>query len=133
MSDIEKSKFQTDPNLGENSGFAQTMTNGWRIISVKTRVDSFNQSALMEEIRELAAQGCNKMALDLKGNRFMSLPAIKFCVEVAEELGRRGGQFALVSCPEKTKRHFEIYGSLDRIKVFRTIAQLPNSSNKENS
>jgi len=132
MGDMEKIKIQGEASPEEGPSFSQTVTNGWRIIAVKTRVDSFNQHALMEEMRGLVAQGCNNMALDLKGNRFMSLPAIKFCVEVAEELGRRGGQFALISCPEKTKRHFEIYGSLERIKVVRTIAQLPNKET-ENS
>lgn len=129
MGDIEKIKIQSEASPEEGSGFSQTVTNGWRIIAVKTRVDSFNQNALMEEMRGLVAKGCNNMALDLKGNRFMSLPAIKFCVKVAEELGRRGGQFALISCPEKTKRHFEIYGSLERIKIVRMISQLPNKEN----
>lgn len=126
MGDVENVKIQSEPSSPESSTFAQTEANGWRIITVKTRVDSFNQNALIEEIRGLVAQGCNNMALDLKGNRFMSLPAIKCCVETAEVLGRRGGQFALIACPEKTKRHFEIYGSLARIKVVRSAAQLPN-------
>lgn len=130
MGDIDKIKQLRKESPGDadrNSGFAQTTSNGWQVIAVKSRVDSFNQDALMDEIRSLVTEGCKNIALDLKNNRFISLPVIKYCVEIASQLRVRGGRFALVSCSEKTKRHFEIYGSLTHIKVVRSIIQLPVS------
>ena len=99
-------------------------TGGWQVISVKPRVDSFNQDDLIAQMRALKEQGETKIALDLKNNRFLSLPVIKFCVEISKELAGQKGGFALVSCPEKTKRHFEIYGSLKHIRVVRSERDL---------
>ena len=96
----------------------------WHVIHVKSRVDSFTQEELLNEIREAVAQGRKKIALDLKSNRFLSLPAIKGCVEVSKKLAADSGKFALIMCPERTKRHFEIYGSLKHIRVMRSNGEL---------
>jgi anti-anti-sigma regulatory factor len=103
------------------------------VIVVKSRIDSFSQRALVEEIRTLRELGHKKIALDLKANRFLSLPMIKHCVDVADKVASEGGAFALISCPEKTKRHFEIYGSLDHIGVVRSAAELaaPTKPNRK--
>jgi anti-anti-sigma regulatory factor len=98
---------------------------GWRLIQVKSRVDFSNQEELAQAIREARAQGCKKIALDFRANRFFSLPSIKICVDIAAELsGERGGDFALISCTEKTRRHFEIYGSLKHIRNLRSERDL---------
>jgi anti-anti-sigma regulatory factor len=102
---------------------------GWRLIQVKSRVDFSNQEELAQAIREARAQGCKKIALDLRANRFFSLPSIKICVDIAAELsGERGGDFALISCTEKTRRHFEIYGSLKHIRNVRSERDLEGYS-----
>lgn len=98
----------------------------WRIVSVKSRVDSLNQAELRSEIEALRAQGHKQIALDLRSNRFMGLPSLQLCVEVARGLAEVGGLFALISCPEKTKRHFEIYGSLNHIRLVRSPDALKN-------
>ena len=96
----------------------------WQVIVVRSRIDSFSQDALVDEIQSLRLQGHKKIALDLRTNRFLSLPIIKHCVALAHRVASEGGAFALISCPEKTKRHFEIYGSLEQIGVVRSAAEL---------
>ncbi len=96
----------------------------WTIVLVKSRVDSFNQEALIQEIKDLRAAGHKRIALDLKANRFLSFPVILACVDAARELAEADGGFALVACPQKTKRHFEIYGSLKHIKIVRFAEEL---------
>jgi anti-anti-sigma regulatory factor len=108
-----------------------SLPGGWQVIHVKARVDAFNQDALLEEIRGLREQGDKRIAINLKANRFISLPTIKACVGIANELVRDGGSFALVSCPEKTKRHFEIYGSLENIQVYRTDKELSGTDARQ--
>ena len=80
----------------------------------------------MKEIEERVNAGDRFIALDLKGNRFVSLPVIKFCVEIATRLGKQGGSLALVGCIERTKRHFEIYGTLDEIRICQNTKELSN-------
>lgn len=97
----------------------------WQIVAVKSRVDAFNQEALKEEIENLRKNGYRKIALDLKANRFLSFPVIKHCVEISREVASSGGSFALIGCAERTKRHFEIYGTLDHIDIVRAAGELP--------
>lgn len=100
------------------------MPGDWRIVHVKMRVDSFNQGELLDDLRNLRVQGHKKLALDLKDNRFLSLPVIRFCVDAARDLHSVGGVLALIGPSEKTKRHFEIYGSLKYIRVVRAESDL---------
>jgi anti-anti-sigma regulatory factor len=106
----------------ENQNVKKVMD--WRLVPTRPRVDSFNQEFLFNELRELRASGCLKIALDLKANRFLSLQVIQFCGDFAKQMQSDGGKFALISCPEKSKRHFEIYGSLRHIQVVRDEMEL---------
>ena len=96
----------------------------WHIIQAKSVVDSHSQDELINEIRSLMATGAKRIAIDLRQNRFLSLPAIKACVEAAQRLATKEKNFALISCQERTKRHFEIYGSLKHIHVTRYESDL---------
>lgn len=116
-----KSEVSMDPN---SEPTRSTAPNGWIVVAAKSRVDSFSQEALLNEVRRHLADGQKRIALDLRGTRFFSLQVIRFCVETAKDLASQGGRLALISPPEKTKRHFEIYGSLNQIAVVRTEADL---------
>ncbi len=87
-------------------------------------------SEFSTELGELVAAGHLNLALDLKNNRFVSLQAIHYIVGLAENLAGRGGRFALIACAEKTKRHFEIYGSLKHIAIVRSEADLGGASSR---
>lgn len=98
--------------------------NAWQVITCLPRLDSFNHSDLMQEIHSVLAQGSRFVALDLSQNRFFSLNAIQLCVSLARDLAEDDGSFALVACPERTKRHFEVYASLKQITVVRSVSEL---------
>jgi anti-anti-sigma factor len=96
----------------------------WSIVQVKTRIDSQSQTELIDEVKRLRAEGKRRIALNLRNNRFLSFPAIRYCVDTAKEMRASGGLLALVACSEKTKRHFEIYASLDPICIVRDESDL---------
>ena len=75
-------------------------------------------------VRSLRAEGRRRVALDLRGTRFISLAAIQFIVAVAKELDSEGGEVVLVGASDKTLRHFEIYGSLDHARVEKSLQAL---------
>lgn len=100
------------------------VASGWQILQVKARIDAFSQEELIKDLAAAKEQGHKQIALDLKNNRFLSFNAIRFCAEVAAELYNNGGSLALIGCAEKTKRHFEIYGSLKHIRIVRTVLEL---------
>lgn len=96
----------------------------WQVITCLPRLDSFNHSDLMQEIHAVLASGARLIALDLTQNRFFSLNAIQLCVSLARDLDADDGRLALIGCGERTKRHFEIYGSLRHITLARTLGEL---------
>lgn len=110
---------------------AETSTNdalNWRFINLKNRMDSSQQEELVAEMATARNEGSTRIALDFRGNRFISLQAIRTIVTAAEELAGEGGEIALIGCIERVKRHFEIYGSLKHIRVARTEAELPRET-----
>lgn len=96
----------------------------WTKISLKPRVDSFNEDELLAEIKSLVDAGVGRIALDLTQNRFLSVRAIKACVDAAEKIVEMDGVFAIIACIERTKRHFEVYGSTDHVRFVRTERDL---------
>jgi len=101
----------------------------WQVISVRTRLDAETHADLMTQIHEALAEGCSRIALDLSQNQFFSLNAIQLCMGLARDLANDGGSLALIGCSERTKKHFDVYGSLKQIKVVRTIAELVSGRN----
>ena len=97
---------------------------GWQIVSAKSRIDSSTQEDLITELKRHVQNGHKRIALDLHSTRFVSLPVLKVCVEIALAFSENGGNFILIACPEKIKRHFEIYGSLKHIQLLRSTREL---------
>lgn len=96
----------------------------WQIISILPRLDSSNHSDLMSEVHSVLAEGARRVALDLTQNEFFSLNAIQLCVSLARDLAEDDGHFAIIGCGERTKKHFEIYGSLKQITMVRFVSEL---------
>ena len=98
----------------------ETHSISWNLLNLKTRVDTTSFEELQNSIRNLRLQGKMHIAIDMRQNRFLSVPAIQFIVAVARELKEQGGEIVLLAPNEKAKRHFEIYGSLKDIRVLRS-------------
>lgn len=92
----------------------------WNLINLKTRVDAGSFEELQASIRDLRLQGKSHIALDMRLTKFFSVPAIQFIVAVARELKEQGGEMVLVGPNEKTKKHFEIYGSIKDLRILRS-------------
>ena len=112
------------PLKSDASGAPAFNPEAWQVVTVLPRLDSFNHSDLMTEIHSILAEGTRRVALDLTQNKFFSLNAIQLCVSLARDLANDDGSFALIGCPERTKRHFDVYGSLKQIVVVRSVAEL---------
>lgn len=97
---------------------------GWALISLQERVDSFNYDQVREEIEALIASGRTQLAVDLGRAKFLSVPSIKYLSTLAETLRSQGGQLALLCPSEKLKRQIDIYASLDKMRLFRTLKDL---------
>jgi anti-anti-sigma factor len=91
----------------------------WDLVVLKTRVDAGTFDDLEVSLRNLRLQGKIFVALDLKLTRFISVSAIQSIVTVARELKEQGGEMVLIGPMERTKRHFEIYGSLRDLRIVR--------------
>ncbi|HVK62003.1 MAG TPA: STAS domain-containing protein [Bdellovibrionales bacterium] len=108
----------------------KTQTQPWSLVPLRNRLDAAALSEVSMELGDLMAAGHHRLALDLKNNRFICLQAIYYLVGLAEALAAIGGEFVLIACAEKTKRHFEIYGSLKHIRVVRSESELSGEINR---
>jgi anti-anti-sigma regulatory factor len=97
---------------------------GFCLIQALPRLDAFSFNEMVSEIEGLRKLDHLHIAMDMRPNRFLSFQAIRYLVDLGIALKAAGGCFALVAPTEKTKRHFEIYGSLDSVFVARTTADL---------
>lgn len=97
---------------------------GWALISLEERVDSFNYERVKTEIEALIAAGRTQVAVDLGRAKFLSVPSIKYLSTLADLLRSQGGQLALLCPSEKLKRQIDIYASLDKMRLFRTLKDL---------
>lgn len=96
----------------------------WKVLPLLNRVDASGINDIVSDIDAITVVGHKKIALDLKNNRFICMQAIEYFVALANELANRGGEFALIACAERTKHHFEIYGSLKNIRIVRSEKEL---------
>ncbi len=106
------------------SALEQASAVQWQRLVARPRLDLSN----FEEVQTWAASHLNRrehwLVLDLKGTRFMSLAVIRFLETLSVDLRRQGGALALLSMPDKTRRIFEIYGSLKNIYLTDKIENL---------
>lgn len=94
------------------------------MIVAKARLDSFTYAQMTSVIAGLRAEGRTRIAIDLKATSFLSLPAIRFMVAMAEELLAVGGELIVLSPSDKAVRHLKIYGDLAAIRVEKSIEGL---------
>lgn len=106
-------------------------TSAWHVVVAKVRIDAFNQESLVRQLQEAQAAGHKAIGIDLRATRFLSLQAIRFITQFASSLAEAGGRLSLIAPAEKTKRHFEIYGSLESVAIFRAGEKISIASSSE--
>lgn len=97
---------------------------GWALVSLEERIDSFNYEQVRADIDALIASGRTQVAVDLAKAKFLSVPSIQYLSSLADVLRSQGGQLALLCPSEKLKRQIDIYASLDKMRLFRTLNDL---------
>ncbi len=98
--------------------------NGWSKISIKDRIDSFNQTAFQEDLSNLLQNSAKSVAVEVSQVRFISLKAIHFLNDIAAQVLGAGLRVALVAPSEKLKRQIDIYADLERWEIFRSLNDL---------
>ena len=112
------------PSFGAPSHAVHAGPGQWQRLVARPRLDLSN----FEEIQAWVASHIERrehwLVLDLKGTRFMSLAVIRYLENLSVELRRQGGALALLAMPDKTRRIFEIYGSLKNIYLADKVENL---------
>ena len=113
------------------SSMEQSFNESWYLIVGKVRIDAFHQAILTDSLKQASKAGYKRIAIDLKATRFIGLSTIQALVAFATELSDQGGLLAFIAPAEKTLRHFEIYGNLKHITIFRDRTMLSISPSRE--
>ena len=96
----------------------------WVIVAIRDRVDSFNFVEWAGKMENLMLLGQKHVAFNLAHAKFLSLPSIKYLGAMADSMGAQGRHVALVAPSEKLKRQIDIYGQLEKLKLFRSELDL---------
>ncbi len=116
-----------EPEVTEAPSLSRpSQPNTWQRYVARPRMDLSNLDDLQQWSKERRENGEAWLIVDLKGTRFMSLPVIGFLETLSLELRNNGGALALLSMPDKTRRIFEIYGSLKNIYLVEKVESLKN-------
>jgi anti-anti-sigma regulatory factor len=81
---------------------------GWTGLKVSGRIDAFNDRQMINAL-EQNIQNSSRVALDLSDAEFLSLQFLKFMGNLHRELGRNGGELALVRPSHNVRRQMEIF------------------------
>lgn len=106
---------QNNQRMAANANF------DWQILTLTGRIDSFNQNSAQSEIRQSLQSGAQALAIDLGLVDFLSVTMIRFLVEQAQDLKRRGGQMALLRPSERIVKHFKVYGMIEPFLVIKNF------------
>lgn len=97
---------------------------GWVVVSLSGRIDSFNYDDITSKIQTLVRMGKKYLAIDLKEVNYLGLPSLRFLYQMAEKLENAQGQLALLSPSEKLLKSIEIMNHPKKFQLAATIAEL---------
>jgi len=104
--------------------FPSRIENDWVFLEMPERLESQRHAIFREQVGRYMSEGRTYLAIDFSRARFINLPSIKFLTEIGEQLKAKGGALAIMAASEKIKRQFDVYGSLDQLKVIRRASEL---------
>jgi anti-anti-sigma factor len=84
------------------------------VVAARGELDAFNAPALTDAFAEAAADGSDRLVIDLSRVAFMDSTALGLVVRAVNEIGDRGGEVRLVLPERSARRIFEIT-TLDRV------------------
>jgi anti-anti-sigma factor len=84
------------------------------VVSAQGELDAFTAPALADALADAAAEGDDRLVIDLSRVAFMDSTALGLVVRAVNEIGDRGGDVRLVLPERSARRIFEIT-TLDRV------------------
>jgi anti-anti-sigma factor len=84
------------------------------VVTAHGELDAFTAPALSDAFADAAADGGDRVVIDLSAVAFMDSTALGLVVRAVNEIGDRGGDVRLVLPVESARRIFEIT-TLDRV------------------
>jgi anti-anti-sigma factor len=80
------------------------------LIEVEGEIDAHTARTLDKTLRDLLAEGHNRMVLDASGMSFISSAGLRVIMFAQRELSQRGGQVRICGLNAQTRRIFEMAG-----------------------
>ena len=104
------------------------------VVSASGELDAFTAPALADAFADAAAEGDDRVVIDLSAVAFMDSTALGLVVKAVNDIADRGGDVRLVLPQKSARRIFEIT-TLDRVlpvegsrdDALRAIASTPTS------
>lgn len=91
---------------------------GWTGLKISGRVDAFNDRQLIQTL-EQTVEKSSRVAIDLSEADFLSLQVLKYFADTSRDLGRKGGELALVRPSHSLRRQIEIFFAPKAFNVYQ--------------
>jgi anti-anti-sigma factor len=93
------------------------------VVTVRGRVDSDTAPQLDKALMQIAADGKNKIVLDLKGVDYISSAGLRAIVKAGQEAQKTGGELRLSSVSSAVETVLRTVGMLQMFKLYNTSGE----------
>jgi anti-anti-sigma factor len=107
-----------------STSIVETQRGSWIEISLKGRVDAFNDRRLMSQMEKYLQPPGRKIVLELSQCEFMSMAFLRGLVGLAQKLEAQGGRFVLLTPHHQVKRQIEIFVGNNLFEIYRSFHDL---------
>lgn len=104
---------------------------GWVVIRLSGRIDSFNYDDITSKIQTLFRMGKRFIAIDLTDVTYLGLPSLRFLFQMAERLRKSSGQMLLISPNERLMKSVEAINHPKRWEIIPHRQMLTEASAKQ--
>lgn len=102
----------------------ETQYGAWMEISLKGRVDAFNDRWLMSQMEKYLQPAGRKIVLELSQCEFVSMAFLGVLMDLAQRLESQGGRFVLLTPHQQVKRQIEIFVGNNVFEIYRSFHEL---------
>lgn len=96
---------------------------GWTAAALSGRVDAFADRKVIQQLEELIGSS-KRVVLDLSKTDFLSFQMMKYLAQLNQNLGRKGGELALLRPNHSILRQIEIFVGLKVFSVYPSLGDL---------
>ena len=100
------------------------LKNGWVVVDLNGRVDSFNFELITEQITTLEKMGKKFIAIEMSDVNFLNLPSLRFFSSIAFRLKKSDGALALINPSSNLMEFIHLFNRKEAMTIVADVSSL---------